>query len=181
MSLGFSDPPAVDSGQSHLGADEMAALEEGILEMPRGRYRRQEGPGEWTIGYVPGAWDMFHIGHLNLLLRVRPMCDHLIVGVASDAAVFAAKQKHPVIPLADRMQIVGALGLVDQVVVDQGSKLDVHRRHRFDVLFKGDDWVGTPKGEKLVADMASVGVRVEFLPYTNGISSTALRKTIASY
>lgn len=121
---------------------------------------------------MPGAWDLFHIGHLNLLLRVRPLCDHLIVGVATDAAVHAAKQRYPVVGLAERMQIVGALGLVDQVVVDQGSKLDVYKRHRFNVLFKGDDWQGTPKGDQLVADMASVGVRVEFLTYTQSTSST---------
>ncbi len=163
-----------------LDAAAMAALEAGVLEMPRQEYRRQPGPGEWIIGYVPGAWDMFHVGHLNLLLRVRSRCDHLMVGVATDAAVYHAKQKFPIISLAERMQIVAALGIVDQVVVDQGSKLEVFGRHRFDVLFKGDDWLGTPKGDRLIADMASVGVQVEFLSYTKQISSSALRAVVTA-
>lgn len=159
-----------------LSSEDLAALEAKVLEIPLLGRRSRPGKRDRVIGYAPGAWDMFHIGHLNLLLRVRPMCDHLIVGVASDAAVELAKSKRPVIALAERMQIVAALGLVDQVVVDQGSKLDVYHRHPFDVLFKGDDWLGTPKGDKLIADMASVGARVEFLSYTTGISSTRLRQ-----
>lgn len=132
------------------------------------------------IGYVPGAWDMFHIGHLNVLLQSRPHCDYMIVGVATDLAVLRAKARTPVIGLAERMKIVSALAMVDQVVVDQGSKIDVHRRHRFDVLLKGDDWQGTAKGDRLVADMATVGVRVQFLTYTAGVSSTALRSVVAA-
>ena len=103
-----------------------------------------------------------------------------MVGVATDAAVYHAKQKFPIISLAERMQIVAALGIVDQVVVDQGSKLEVFGRHRFDVLFKGDDWLGTPKGDRLIADMASVGVQVEFLSYTKQISSSALRAVVTA-
>ncbi|WP_040438372.1 adenylyltransferase/cytidyltransferase family protein [Aestuariimicrobium kwangyangense] len=131
-------------------------------------------------GYVPGAWDMFHIGHLNILLRARALCDRLIVGVVTDQALFDAKGKHPMVPLAERMQILAALGIVDEVVIDQGSKLDVWHRHNFDVLFKGDDWLGTPKGDKLVADMATVGVRVHFFPYTQSTSSTRLRGIVTS-
>lgn len=131
-----------------------------------------------TIGYVPGAWDMFHIGHLNILLRARENCDHLIVGAVTDNALFAAKNKPPVVPLAERMRVLSSLGLVDEVVIDQGSKVDVWHRHPFHVLFKGDDWLGTPKGDKLVADMASVGARVHFFPYTPSTSSTRLRGII---
>lgn len=131
-------------------------------------------------GYVPGAWDMFHIGHLNILLRARAECDRLMVGAVTDAALFAAKGKQPMVPLAERMQILAALGLVDEVVIDQGSKLDVWHRHPFDVLFKGDDWLGTPKGDQLVADMATVGVRVHFFPYTESTSSTKLRGVVTT-
>lgn len=166
--------------QDLLSSEDMAELEAKVLEIPRLGRRGRHGQLERVVGYAPGAWDMFHIGHLNLLLRVRPMCDHLIVGVASDAAVERAKGKRPVIGLAERMQIVAALGLVDQVVVDQGSKLDVFHRHQFDVLFKGDDWRGTAKGDRLIADMASVGVHVEFLSYTTGISSSRLRQIISA-
>lgn len=133
-----------------------------------------------VIGYVPGAWDMFHIGHLAILLRAREHCDRLIVGVVTDRALEQAKGKTPMVSLQERMQIVGALGLVDEVVIDQGSKLDVWHRHPFHVLFKGDDWLGTPKGDQLVADMASVGVEVHFFPYTQSTSSTRLRGIVTS-
>jgi glycerol-3-phosphate cytidylyltransferase len=133
-----------------------------------------------VVGYVPGAWDMFHIGHLNILLRARRECDRLIVGVVTDDALFAAKNKFPVIPLAERIEVVSHFDVVDDVVVDFSSnKLDVWRRVGFDVLFKGDDWRGTPKGDKLEADMASVGVDVRYFPYTVHTSSTRLRAMLA--
>ncbi|MVA75240.1 adenylyltransferase/cytidyltransferase family protein [Auraticoccus sp. F435] len=131
------------------------------------------------VGYVPGAWDMFHIGHLNILLRARAHCDHLVVGVVTDAALFAAKGKHPVVPLAERMRVVASIDVVDEVVVDESSdKLEVWQRVGFDVLFKGDDWRGTPKGDKLEHDMASVGVAVHYFPYTPHVSSTELRRVL---
>jgi len=132
-----------------------------------------------VIGYVPGAWDMFHIGHLNILLRSRQRCDRLIVGVVTDDALYAAKHKYPMVPLDERMEVVRHLDLVDDVVVDFGSKLDVWHRVRFDVLFKGDDWRGTAKGDKLEADMATVGVEVRYFPYTAHTSSTQLRAMLA--
>ena len=101
------------------------------------------------VGYVPGAWDMFHVGHLNILLRAREQCDRLVVGVVTDEALYQAKAKHPVIPLSERMQVVAHLNMVDEVVVDFSSnKLEVWDRVRFDVLFKGDDWRGTAKGDE---------------------------------
>lgn len=133
-----------------------------------------------VVGYVPGGWDMFHIGHLNILKASKQLCDRLIVGVATDESLFRSKGVRPIVGLAERMQIVAALRLVDAVVVDQGSKIEVHSRHPFDVLFKGDDWLGTPKGDQLVADMASVGVRVHFLGYTRSTSSTMLRKVLTA-
>ena len=135
-----------------------------------------EGP---VVGYVPGAWDMFHVGHLNILLRAREQCDRLVVGVVTDEALFKAKSKHPVIPLSERMQVVAHLNMVDDVVVDFSSnKLEVWDRVRFDVLFKGDDWRGTAKGAKLEADMATVGVTVIYFPYTVHTSSTLLRSIL---
>lgn len=134
-----------------------------------------------VVGYVPGAWDMFHVGHLNILLRARAHCDRLVVGVVTDEALYAAKQKHPVVPLAERMRVVASIDVVDDVVVDHSSdKLEVWRRVGFDVLFKGDDWIGTPKGIKLEQDMASVGVDVHFFPYTPHVSSTQLRGLVLS-
>ena len=129
-----------------------------------------------VVGYVPGAWDMFHVGHLNILLRAREQCDRLVVGVVTDEALYRAKAKHPVIPLSERMQVVAHLNMVDEVVVDFSSnKLEVWERVHFDILFKGDDWRGTAKGEKLEADMATVGVTVRYFPYTVHTSSTLLR------
>ncbi|GAA1851435.1 adenylyltransferase/cytidyltransferase family protein [Microlunatus capsulatus] len=133
-----------------------------------------------VVGYVPGAWDMFHVGHLNILLRAREHCDRLVVGAVTDEALFAAKAKHPVVPLAERLEVVAALDLVDEVTTDFSSdKLEVWERVRFDVLFKGDDWRGTAKGDKLEADMASVGVRVHYFPYTVHTSSTLLRSLLS--
>jgi glycerol-3-phosphate cytidylyltransferase len=135
--------------------------------------------GSCVVGYVPGAWDLFHIGHLNILLRAREQCDHLVVGVVTDEALLAAKGKHPVVPHPERLEVVSHLDLVDDVVTDFSSnKLDVWHRLHFDVLFKGDDWRGTPKGERLEAQMRAVGVGVCYFPYTAHTSSTLLRSML---
>ena len=133
-----------------------------------------------VVGYVPGGWDLFHIGHLNILLRARDQCDRLIVGVVTDDALAAAKGRGPIVPLAERTEMVSHLTMVDEVITDFSSnKLEVWERVRFDVLFKGDDWRGTAKGDKLEADMASVGVTVRYFPYTAHTSSSLLRAMLA--
>jgi glycerol-3-phosphate cytidylyltransferase len=146
-------------------------------------FRRPSGSstsGKGIVGYVPGAWDLFHVGHLNILLRARDHCDHLIVGVVTDDALFEAKGKYPVVPLDERIEIVRHLTIVDEVITDFSSnKIEVWNRVQFQVLFKGDDWRGTPKGDKLEADMQSVGVRVCYFPYTVHTSSTQLRSMLA--
>ena len=135
---------------------------------------------ELVVGYVPGAWDVFHIGHLNILLRAREQCDRLIVGVVTDEALFAAKDKWPIVPLDERFEMVRSLDLVDDVVIDHSSnKVEVWQRVGFDILFKGDDWRGTAKGYKLEEDMASVGVGVKYFPYTAHTSSSMLRSILA--
>jgi glycerol-3-phosphate cytidylyltransferase len=145
-----------------------------------GAHHEPEQPNRPVVGYVPGAWDMFHIGHLNILLRAREHCDRLIVGVVTDEALFKAKSKWPIIPHAERVEVVRHLTVVDDVVTDFSSdKIEVWQRVGFDVLFKGDDWRGTPKGDKLEADMASVGVRVHYFPYTVHTSSTILRSILS--
>jgi glycerol-3-phosphate cytidylyltransferase len=138
-------------------------------------------PGRPVVGYVPGAWDMFHVGHLNILLRARKQCDRLVVGVVTDEALYAAKAKYPVVPLDERLEVVRQLDLVDEVTVDLSSnKLEVWGRVGFDVLFKGDDWRGTAKGRQLERDFAAVGVEVRYFPYTMHTSSTILRRALAS-
>lgn len=135
---------------------------------------------ELRVGYVPGAWDMFHIGHLNILQRARPLCDRLVVGVVTDEVLHLAKGKYPLVPLEERLEIVRSIDLVDEAVVDHSSdKLDAWRRYGFDVIFKGDDWKDTPKGRRLEGDMASVGVEVCYFPYTMHTSSSHLRRLIA--
>jgi glycerol-3-phosphate cytidylyltransferase len=132
-----------------------------------------------TVGYVPGAWDMFHIGHLNILLRARELCSRLVVGVVTDEALARAKGRPPVVPLLERAEVVAHLDMVDDVVIDfSANKLQAWERIRFDVLFKGDDWRGTAKGDKLEADLATVGVAVCYFPYTAHTSSTLLRSML---
>ncbi|WP_067483409.1 adenylyltransferase/cytidyltransferase family protein [Actinomadura hibisca] len=134
-----------------------------------------------VVGYVPGAYDMFHIGHLNILRRARQGCDHLIAGVVTDEVLKVAKGRGPIVPHAERMAIVGGMSCVDEVVTDVSSdKLVMWERLGFDVLFKGDDWKGTEKGDRLERDLGGVGVRVVYFPYTVHTSSTALRQLISA-
>jgi glycerol-3-phosphate cytidylyltransferase len=134
-----------------------------------------------VVGYAPGAWDLFHVGHLNVLRHAREHCDRLVAGVVSDEMLLQAKGRLPVVPLAERLEIVRSIRFVDEVHAELvPGKLDAWRQVRFDVLFKGDDWRGTPKGDRLERDMASVGVVVHYFPYTVHTSSTLLRQALAT-
>lgn len=133
------------------------------------------------IGYAPGAYDLFHIGHLNVLKHAAENCDRLIAGVVSDEMLIRTKGRAPVIPLAERLEIVRSLRIVDAVHAEVlPDKLDTWRQIGFDVIFKGDDWRGTPKGDKLERDFATVGVEVRYFPYTVHTSSTLLRKALTA-
>lgn len=143
----------------------------------------QPGRQESTpvIGYVPGVFDMFHVGHLTLISRAREHCDRLVVGVVTDDVVEQVKGRAPVIPLLERMEIVSALRFVDEVVADRHvDKYASWQQFGFDVLFKGDDWQGTPKGERLEADLGRHGARVHYFPYTTHVSSTIIRAARAT-
>ncbi len=130
-------------------------------------------------GYVPGVFDMFHVGHLNIVRQAREQCDYLIVGVVSDEVVAGIKGRAPVVPLEERIEIVAALRDVDEVVVDEhADKFDAWRELHYDVIFKGDDWRGTPKGRKLEEDLGEVGARLVYFPYTRHTSSTILRAAL---
>jgi len=129
-----------------------------------------------VVGYVPGAYDVFHVGHLRILERSRRRCDRLVVGVVGDELAATGRSEGPAVTLAERMAMVAAIPWVDEVVEDiSADKAIAWQRVGFDVLFKGDDWRGTPKGDRLEAAMASVGARVMYLPYTREVSSTLLR------
>jgi glycerol-3-phosphate cytidylyltransferase len=138
-------------------------------------YGRTELMGN-VVGYAPGAYDLFHVGHLNLLRRARASCDYLIAGVVSDELCRMVKGTQPVIPLDERVDIVGALNVVDEVHVELvPDKLVAWRELRFDRIFKGDDWRGTTKGDLLERRFGLVGVEVVYFPYTQQTSSTLLR------
>lgn len=132
-------------------------------------------------GYVPGGFDMLHIGHLNILREAAKRCDRLIAGVATDESLYAMKNRYPVIGFDERLEIVGALRVVDLAVPDtsQDKRLAWQANH-FDVIFKGSDWQGTAKGERLEAEMAEVGAEVVYMPYTLSTSSTMLREAITA-
>jgi glycerol-3-phosphate cytidylyltransferase len=132
------------------------------------------------IGYAPGVYDLFHVGHLNILRHAKAHCDVLIAGVVSDEMCEMAKGRAPVIPLAERLEIVSHISYVDRAVAEVvPDKLETWQSVQFNVLFKGDDWRGTPKGERLERDFAAVGVEVVYFPYTMHTSSSLLRRVLA--
>jgi len=133
------------------------------------------------VGYAAGAFDLFHVGHLNLLRRARERCDVLVAGVVCDELLRSVKGVEPVVPTAERAEIVRSIRFVDAVHVETvPDKLDVWREVRFTHFFKGDDWRGTEKGERLEREFAAVGVEVVYFPYTAHTSSTALRRALAA-
>ena len=131
------------------------------------------------IGYAPGAFDLFHIGHLNLLRQAKERCEFLIAGVAADEVLIEHKKVTPVIPLAERLEIVRNVRSVDMAhAAMSNDKTKIWQELQFNVLFKGDDWQGTEKGIRLERDFAAFGVEVVYFPYTQATSSSALRRTL---
>lgn len=135
--------------------------------------------GRPVVGYAPGAYDLFHVGHLNILRHAKERCDVLIAGVVSDEMLEAARGRRPVVPLAERLEIVRSIVYVDRVHAEVlPDKLETWSELRFDRFFKGDDWRGTPKGQELERRFAEVGVEVVYFPYTMTTSSTRLRRAL---
>lgn len=131
------------------------------------------------IGYATGVFDLFHVGHLNVLRRAKEECDILIVGVTTDELVMKLKNRTPVIPFDERLDIVANIKCVDQAVPETTvDKMAAWEVLKFDVTFKGDDWKGSEKWNKLEADFKEVGVEVIFFPYTAHTSSTKLRTAL---
>lgn len=129
----------------------------------------------YNVGYTTGVFDMFHIGHLNILQRAKAQCERLIVGISTDELVQHEKNKTPVIPYAERAAIVAALKCVDQVVPQPDkNKFAAWERYRFDAMFVGSDWKGSPQWQAFEAQFAPLGVEIVYLPHTDGISSTLL-------
>lgn len=130
--------------------------------------------GSEVVGYTAGVFDLFHVGHLRILHNAAGLCDRLIVGVSSDELV-QYKGKSPIVPFAERMEIVSEVKGVSAVVPQYDmDKFAMWERLRFDVMFVGDDWKGTPKWNAIEAQLDEVGVRVVYFPYTQGTSSTKI-------
>lgn len=128
------------------------------------------------IGYTTGVFDMFHIGHLNILQRAKAQCDFLIVGVSTDELVEHDKHKKPIIPFADRFAIVEAIKYVDKVVPQPDkNKFAAWERYHFNKMFVGSDWKGTEAWNRFEEQLRPVGVEIIYLDHTDGISSTILR------
>lgn len=133
------------------------------------------------IGYTTGVFDLFHIGHLNILRNAKSLCDYLIVGVTTDEVCLLMKGNLPVIPFEERYSIVESIKYVDQVVAKTSTNnIEAWKLLKFDFMIKGDDWKGTKKGLELEKELAEVGALVKYLPYTQETSSSILRLAISN-
>lgn len=129
----------------------------------------------FKLGYTTGVFDLFHIGHLNIIKRAKEQCEYLVVGVSTDDLVEKYKHKKPVVPFDERIEIVGALKYVDRVVAQTSmDKVNAWKMLHFDVLFHGDDWKGSKMYNDLEKQFSQLGVCMVFLPHTEGTSSTLL-------
>lgn len=133
---------------------------------------------KYKVGYTTGVYDMFHIGHLNILKKAKENCEYLIVGVTTDELV-SYKNKKAIIPHNERMKIVESIKYVDRVVSqDNMDKMIAWRDYNFDVIFVGSDWEGTDKWNKIQCDFNNIGCDVVYFPYTKSTSSTKLRSVL---
>lgn len=136
---------------------------------------------KYKVGYIAGVFDLFHVGHLNLIERAKAECDQLIVGVLTDDLVVKNKGKAPYIPFKERLRIVGSVKAVDRAVgVDDSNiqKMDAWKRYHFDCLFSGNDYAGNKYWIEDKAALNAVGSNIEFFPYTKSTSSTQIKKAL---
>ena len=134
------------------------------------------------IGYTSGVYDMFHIGHLNVIKNAKEKCDYLIVGVSTDEVVKQNKNKTPIIPFLERFEIVKAIKYVDKVIpqerYDVEGKIQTVLENKINVMFVGSDWKNTEKWNNIEKELKKIGCDVVYLPHTDGVSSTLLREKI---
>ena len=137
---------------------------------------------KYKIGFTAGVFDLFHVGHLNLLERCKEQCDYLIVAVCGDDYVKNIKHKEAIYNEQDRIRILKSLKCVDEVVSISieatENKMLAQSQYKFDVLFSGDDWKGTERYLKTENEFEKIGVKIEYLSYTKGISTTEIKKKI---
>ena len=135
---------------------------------------------KYNVGYTSGVYDLFHIGHLNILRNAKSYCDKLIVGVSSDELV-QYKNKKSVIPFNERIEIVKHIVFVDEVVCQSDmNKMNMWEKLKFDVMFVGDDWKGTEKWNNIQKQFSKINVDLIYFHYTKGTSSTLINKTLES-
>ncbi len=143
---------------------------------------KNEKINKYHIGYTCGVFDLFHVGHLNLLERCKEMCDILIVGVCNDDYVQNIKHKEPVFDEEQRLRIIKALKCVDEAflidIETTNNKMLAIEKFKFDVLFSGDDWKNTERYNITEREFAKIGAKIEYLPYTKNISTTLLKEKI---
>lgn len=136
---------------------------------------------QYKVGYTTGVFDLFHVGHLNILKKAKEHCEYLIVGVSTDELVMEYKNKKPVIPYKERIEIIESLRYVDRVVHQSNrDKFSAWENLKFDVMFVGDDWKGSTLFKEVERKFNDVGVDVVFFPYTKGVSSTEVKQKIRS-
>ena len=134
---------------------------------------------KYKVGYVQGSFDMFHIGHLNLIKNAKSICDYLIVGVNSDELMKSFKHKTPIIPEDERLEIIEAIRYVDEAhIVTNRDKLEALDKFHYQALFMGDDWKGTDFYKKVEQQLKEKNAEVVYFPYTKTTSSTLLRDAI---
>ncbi len=136
-----------------------------------------------VVGYVSGVFDLFHVGHLNLLERAKRYCDYLIVGVVADDVCFSYKNRYPIICTEERRRIIESIKYTDEAVVEEtveimNDKMWSYNKYKFDITFVGDDWKGTEKWNRYEKEFAEIGVRIMYLPYTQNISTTKIKEQI---
>ena len=135
---------------------------------------------KYKIGYTSGVFDLFHIGHLNILKKAKENCDFLIVAVSTDELVSNYKNKNPVIEFSERAAIVEAIKYVDKVVPQESrNKLEAYKTHKFDVMFVGDDWKGSSLWNELEKKLDKEGVDIVYFNYTKSVSSTLLKNVLS--
>ena len=132
---------------------------------------------QYKIGYTTGVFDLFHVGHLNILKRAKEQCEYLVVGVSTDELVLEYKNKQPVIPFAERIEIVSGIKYVDKVIPQITREKFVAWEHLlFDVMFVGDDWKGNAFFNEAESKFKQIGVDIVYFPYTRGVSSTLVKR-----
>lgn len=131
------------------------------------------------VGYTTGVFDLFHIGHLNIIKQAKSCCDYLIVGVTTDELCTQTKKKVPIICLEERMEILDSIKYIDKVVKQESyDKMAAWKELKFDRMFVGDDWKGSEQWNSLEKDFNAVGVEIVYFPYTKSTSSTKIRKIL---